>query len=170
MVLTIHHLGHSQSDRVVFLCEELSIPYTLEIHHRSPLLAPPSMKSLHPLGSSPIITDTDTDTDATSPTNPLILAETQACFEYIIHRHGSGRFYPRPDAPHYADFLFYYHVVNGTLQPTVLRLMTLSVSGVPVSSPLHASTRAKLDVVFGLLDTQVGRHTWLAGEEFTGEI
>jgi hypothetical protein len=80
-MLTIHHLGHSQSERVVWLCEELGIPYTLRHYTRDAvtILSPPDLKALHPLGAAPLIEDGD-----------LLLAESAAIVEYIIVKHGGG--------------------------------------------------------------------------------
>ena len=78
-MLTVHHLGKSQSERVVWLCEELGIPYELKNYARAPLLAPPEYKALHPIGAAPVITDGD-----------LVLAESGAIVEYIIARYGNG--------------------------------------------------------------------------------
>src|SRR5829696_8372473 len=74
-MLTVHHLGKSQSERIVWLCEELGIPYELKIYDRDPVtrLAPPEYKALHPLGAAPVITDGD-----------VVLAESGAIIEYIV--------------------------------------------------------------------------------------
>ena len=89
-MLTVHHLGISQSERIVWLCEELSIPYELKVYQRDPVtrLAPPEYKALHPFGTAPVITDGTT-----------VLSESGAVIEYIIERHGKGRLAVRPDAP-----------------------------------------------------------------------
>ncbi len=81
-MLTVHHLGRSQSERIVWLCEELGLDYTLVHHVRDPvtMLSPPSLTVLHPLGAAPVITDGD-----------LVLAESGAIVEYVIRRHGGGR-------------------------------------------------------------------------------
>src|SRR5207237_9111068 len=70
-MLTVHHLGKSQSERIVWLCEELGIPYELKCYARAPLLAPPEYKALHPIGAAPVITDGD-----------IVLAESGAIVEY----------------------------------------------------------------------------------------
>ena len=72
-MLTVHHLGKSQSERIVWLCEELGIEYELKCYPRSPVLAPPEYKALHPIGAAPVITDGE-----------LVLAESGAIVEYII--------------------------------------------------------------------------------------
>ena len=81
-MLAIHHLGRSQSERIVWLCEELGLPYALKRYERDPvtILAPPEFKALHPAGTAPIITDGD-----------LVLAESGAIVEYVTAKHGGGR-------------------------------------------------------------------------------
>jgi len=95
-VLTVHHLGKSQSERVVWLCEELGIPYELKRYERDPatILAPPEYKALSPMGTAPVITDGDT-----------VLAESGAITEYIIAKHGAGRLALAPDHPGYRGWL-----------------------------------------------------------------
>src|ERR1700704_5891610 len=90
-MLTVHHLGKSQSERIVWLCEELGIPYELKRYERLPvtMLAPPEYKALHPLGAAPVITDVD-----------VVLAESAAIIEYIAARHGNGRPAPGPRPKH----------------------------------------------------------------------
>ena len=80
-MLTVHHLGKSQSERIVWLCEELAIPYELKHYVRDAvtILAPPELKALHPLGTAPVITDGD-----------VVLAESGAVVDYILAKYGSG--------------------------------------------------------------------------------
>src|SRR4029078_164574 len=107
-MLTVHHLGISQSERIVWLCEELSIPYQLVNYERDPVtrLAPAQYKALHPFGTAPVIVD-----------GSVVLSESGAIIEYIIARHGKGRLAVRPDAPNYADYLFWFHFANGSMMP-----------------------------------------------------
>ena len=100
-MLTVHHLGVSQSERIVWLCEELGIDYVLKRYDRVPpglRPAPPEYKALHPLGTAPIITDGD-----------VVLPESGAIMEYIIGKYGAGRLAVGPDAPNFADYLFWFH-------------------------------------------------------------
>lgn len=95
-MLTIHHLGHSQSDRCLWLCEELQIPYKMEKYDRSPVLSPPKYIALHPMGAAPVIDDGD-----------VRLAESSACLEYINAVHGGGKLGRKPGDGDYADFLYW---------------------------------------------------------------
>ena len=78
-MLKIHHLGHSQSERIVWLCEELGLSYDLQHHARDAVtrLSPPALKALHPLGAAPVIEDGE-----------LLMAESAAIVEYIVVKHG----------------------------------------------------------------------------------
>ena len=89
-MFTVHHLGKSQSERIVWLCEELEIPYELKHYTRDPvtMLAPPDYKALHPIGAAPVITDGD-----------LVLAESGAIVDYILAKYGHGRLVLRADDP-----------------------------------------------------------------------
>ena len=157
-MLTIHHLGHSQSERVVWLCEELGVPYELRRYPRDPVtrLSPPELAALHPLGAAPLIEDGD-----------LLLAESAAIVEYIIVKRGSGRLRLGPDHPDYAAYLYWFHFANGNLQPALLRLMTMSRAGLPADHPALTSVQLRLDRVMQLVDARLRGATWLAGDEFT---
>ena len=115
MGLIVHHLGHSQSDRVVWLCEELGVKYELKKYDRSPVLSPKEYKDLHPIGAAPVIEDD----------GGVLLAETQACVEWICNKHANGRLIVKPEEKNYADFLYWWHWSNGTFQPTLMRTMLL---------------------------------------------
>jgi glutathione S-transferase len=116
-MLKIHHLGHSQSERIVWLCEELGLAYELRHYTRDAftILSPPELKTLHPLGAAPLIEDGD-----------LLLAESAAIVEYIIVKHGGCRLKLGPEHPDYAAFLYWFHFSNGNLQPAMGRLMVVS--------------------------------------------
>lgn len=158
MGLTVHHLGVSQSERIVWLCEELGLDYELKRYHRSPLLSPPEYEALHPLGAAPVITDGD-----------ITLAESEACVEYIISIHGNGRLAVKPGAKNYVDYLYWLHFTNGTLQPAISRAMTVAAAGITIdkSNPIMTRFSKKLDQCFEYTDRRLGEVPWLAGEEFT---
>lgn len=158
MGLIVHHLGHSQSDRVVFLCEELKIPYELKKYNRSPIFSPPELQNLHPIGAAPVIQDDD---------GKVLLAESEACIEYISNIYGQGRLFIPPGAKNYADFLFYYHLTNGTLQPAIGRVMALRTAGLSEENPMLIRYLEKVHQVLRVLDRRVSEKPWLAGEEFS---
>jgi glutathione S-transferase len=157
-MLCIHHLGHSQSERVVWLCEELGLSYELRRYKRDPvsMLSPPELKALHPLGAAPLIED-----------GGLLLAESAAIVEYIIVKHGGGRLKLAPDHPGYADFIYWFHFSNGNLQPSIGRLLMMSRAKLPAGHPALVSVQGRLDNVLTLLDSRLAKATYLAGREFT---
>ncbi len=157
-MLKIHHLGHSQSERIVWLCEELDISYALTHHTRDAVtvLSPPELKALHPLGAAPVIEDGD-----------VLLAESAAIVEYIIVKHGGGRLKPGPEHPDYAAFLYWFHFSNGNLQPAMGRLMMMSRAKLAADHPVLVSVQGRLDRVLALVESRLGEADWLAGSEFT---
>ena len=157
-MLTVHHLGKSQSERIVWLCEELGIPYELKRYQRDPvtILAPPEFKALHPIGAAPVITEGD-----------LVLAESGAIIEYILAKHGDGRLALAPSHPNFADYLYWFHFTNGTLQPAMGRNMILRRLNPPEDDPTLLATKGRLDRAFGFVETRLGQAEYLAGGEFT---
>ena len=158
-MLTVHHLGRSQSERIVWLCEELGIPYDLMRHERdkATLLSPPALKALHPLGAAPVIEDGE-----------VLLAESGAVIEYIIARHGGGQLALKPDHPDYPQYLYWLHFANGTLQPAMGRMMILARLGLPAGNPVQAAMRGRLERALGLVEARLaGGAAWMAGAEFT---
>ena len=157
-MLTIHHLGRSQSERIVWLCEELEIPYELKRYTRDgmTMLAPADYKALHPIGTAPAVTDGD-----------VALAESGAVVEYIIAKYGEGRLKLSVDHPDFAQFLYWFHFANGTLQANLGRLMVLNRLKLADDNQILLSTRARVDRAFGLLDARTGEVAYLAGDQFT---
>lgn len=157
-MLTVHHLGKSQSERIVWLCEELDIPYELKRYMRDPvtMLAPTDYKALHPIGAAPVITDGD-----------LVLAESGAIVDYIMARYGNSRLVLRPDDPGFAQFLYWFHFANGTLQAGMGRLMILNRLKLAEDNPMLVATRGRVDRAFDLVDARVRDAEYLAGDAFT---
>jgi len=157
-MLTIHHLGRSQSERIIWLCEELGLPYELKRYDRDPvtILAPPELRALHPLGAAPVITEGD-----------LVLAESGAIVEYIIAKHGGGRLALGPDHPDFAQYLYWFHFANGNLQPSMGRCMILRRLRLPPDNPILLAMQGRLDRVLGLVEARLGEAEHLAGTEFT---
>ncbi|MGI4860688.1 MAG: glutathione S-transferase family protein [Janthinobacterium lividum] len=157
-MLQIHHLGHSQSERIVWLCEELDIPYTLVKYTRDPVtrLSPPELKALHPLGAAPLL-----------EVDGMLLSESAAIVEFILARHGQGRLQHGPDHPLFAAYLCWFHFANGNLQPVIMRSATVARCGVAPDHPMRAAVQGRLDQVLTLLDTQLAQSDYLAGETFT---
>lgn len=157
-MLKIHHLGHSQSERIVWLCEELDIPYTLEKYTRDPVtrLSPPALKALHPLGAAPLL-----------EVDGMLLSESAAIVEFILARHGEGRLQYKADHPLFASYLCWFHFANGNLQPVIMRSLTVARCGLAPEHPVRAAAQGRLDQVLTLIDTQLAQSDHLAGETFT---
>ena len=156
-MLTVHHLGVSQSERIIWLCEELGIPYELKLYERDPvtMFAPESYRALHPLGTAPIITDGD-----------LVLPESGAIMEYIIHKHGGGRLAVGPEAANYADYLFWYHFANGSMMPNGMAEMIVNLLG-GASHPMVALLLERSGKAYKLVEQRLGEVPYFAGDEFT---
>ena len=156
-MLTIHHLGISQSDRVVWLCEELGIPYTMIKYDRDPetRLAPAAYKALHPAGTAPVIED-----------DGLVLAESAAVVEYIAKRHGGGRLFPAPDADNYADFLYWYHFANGSMMPAGMVGLVLGAVGLAESEDVKP-LQARLHRAYAAVEDRLSKNDHFAGSAFT---
>ena len=134
--MTVYHLGRSQSERVVWLCEELGLGYELIRYTRDPftILAPPELKAVHPLGSAPLITD---DSPA--------LAESGAIVEYILAKYGAGKLVVTPDKPEFADYLHWFHFANGTLQLAMSRCFYLRRPNLPPDNHVLAAFEGRLE-------------------------
>ena len=154
-MLTVHHLGISQSERIVWLCEELAIPYQLVNYERDPLtrLAPAEYKALHPFGTAPVIVD-----------GPVVLAESAAIIEYIIARHGKGRLSVRPDAPNYAEYLFWFHFANGSMMPVQF---AGAIKPTADESPRTRISRERCERTWKMVEARLGEVPYFAGPEFT---
>ena len=156
-MITIHHLTSSRSERIVWLMEELGLEYRLVIHRREPTgAAPAAMRDLHPLGKAPIVTDGD-----------VVLAESGAIVEYIVHRYGSGRLAVDPQAPDYAGYLYWLHFAEGSLMS--LMLIALTVSRIPEARESAVRTRLadRMAKMLTFVDGRLAGHDYFAGSEFT---
>lgn len=152
-MLKIHHLGHAPSERIVWLCEELGVPYELEKYTR---LSPPELKALHPLGAAPLI-----------EVDGMLLAESGAIVEYIVVKHGNGRLKLGPEHPDYAAFLYWFHFANGNLQPVMLRSMVVGRCGLAPDHPIQTSVQGRQDKALALIEARLAQNDYLAGREFT---
>jgi glutathione S-transferase len=157
-MLTVHHLGISQSDRIVWLCEELAIPYKLKRYDRDPVtgLAPNSYRALHPFGTAPVITDGD-----------LVLGESGAIIEYVSSTYGGGRLVLKPGDSAYADYLFWFHFANGSMMPSRMFELLIKIVGEKAPAGLLDPFRDRSDRAFSVLERRLGESPYLAGTQFT---
>lgn len=159
--LTVHHLQVGQGERIPWLLEELNIPYKLELYKRSPLLSPPELKAKHPLGASPVLED------HTDPSNPITLAESGAICEYIIYKYANGRLALPPTHKNFADYLYWFHFSNATLQSGLFRA-TMTRGMVGENDPRHQGSEARVGKALDHINNRLlTTDAWLAGDEFT---
>jgi glutathione S-transferase len=155
-MLVVHHLGISQSDRIVWLCEELGLDYELKRYERDPEtgLAPADYMALTPFGTAPVIADGD-----------LMLGESGAIIEYIMQTYGEGRLAIPPGGQGYADYLFWFHFANGSLMPAAMFAMVASLTG---GEPGVAATLgARLNRAYDQMEARLGMVPYFAGDTFT---
>jgi glutathione S-transferase len=157
-MITVHHLGKSQSERIVWLCEELGLPYELKRYTRDPVtnLSPAELKALHPMGTAPLLGDGD-----------VLIAESGAIMDYILGKHGNGRLALSPDHPDFAQSLYWYHFANASLQAIMGRNMILRRLDLPADNAVLVSTRARLERALESVDGRLHEAPYLAGAEFT---
>lgn len=155
-MLTVHHLGKSQSERIVWLCEELDIPYQLKLYARAPVLAPDEYRALHPVGSAPVITD------ITADGRELTLAESGAVVDYIIGRYGNGRLSIPQNDPAWPEYLYWFHFANGTLQPAFMRLMISGRFDPPEDHPALKLGQSRMQRILAMMDKRLAQVPYLA--------
>jgi glutathione S-transferase len=168
-MIIVHHLNNSRSQRILWMLEELGVPYEVKRYQRLPsMMAPPELKAVHPLGKSPVITDGD-----------KTLAESGAIIEYLGDAYGHGKLTPALGTPERLHYTYFLHYAEGSLMP--LLFMKLVFGRIPSRLPFFFKPVGKA-IVKGanstLLDPQIGNHfmfleselakrEWFAGPEFT---
>ncbi|MGQ0585614.1 MAG: glutathione S-transferase family protein [Gammaproteobacteria bacterium] len=170
-MVTVHHLNNSRSQRVLWLLEELGVPYEVRRYERDArtMWAPESLKAVHPLGKSPVITDGE-----------LTLAESGAILEYLVERYGAGRLAPPAGSPARERYRYWLHYAEGSLMPLlVMKLVFARLKTVRVPffvKPVVKAIVARVNQ--GYLDPQLHQHLafiegelargpWFAGEELS---
>ena len=156
-MIVVHHLNNSRSQRIVWLLEELGVPYQIESYRRDARtnLAPPELRSVHPLGKSPVIRDGD-----------LVLAESGAIVEYLVERHGNGSLMPPRGTPEHVRYLHWMHFAEGTIMLHLLARLYLSRVGEPAKA-LQARVEGMIGQELDLVEAELGRSAHLAGGEFS---
>ena len=110
-MIIVHHLNDSRSQRILWLLEELNLPYEIRQYQRDPVtrVAPPELKAVHALGKSPVITD-----------DGRVVAESGAIIEYILRHHGGGRLHPDASSAAYDESLQWLHYAEGSAMPALI--------------------------------------------------
>ncbi|MFN9925659.1 MAG: glutathione S-transferase [Phenylobacterium sp.] len=169
-MLTVHHLENSRSQRVLWLLEELEVPYEMVRYARDPqtMLAPESLKAVHPLGKSPVITD---DGEA--------IAETGAILEYILERHGGGRLAPPTGTAEHRRLRYWLHYAEGSAMPPLLLKLIfseLSPRAPALVRPLvnmiaktaqQSFIDPQLKLHFDYWEGELAKSAWFAGDDFS---
>ena len=157
-MLTVHHLNNSRSQRVLWLLEELELPYKVVHYTRDPEsnLAPPALEALHPLGKSPLLADGD-----------RIIMESGAIIDYILRRHGNGRLLPAPDSDAHEDYLQWLHYVEGSaMLPLMLRMYASRLPD--QGAELQPRITDELNRHLGYIDSALEGKSWLVNDSFSG--
>jgi glutathione S-transferase len=154
-MLTVHHLRISQSERIVWLCEELGLEYDLKLYTRRSdnNLAPDDYKALHLMGIAPVITDDD-----------LVLGESGAICEYIDRRHGGSKLSPGPDHPDFAGHLFWFHFSNATFMTNGMMALVARRLGADPIPDFVADRTAK---AWKLAEARLGEAEFFGGSQLT---
>ncbi|MCW6053840.1 glutathione S-transferase [Lyngbya sp. CCAP 1446/10] len=170
-MITVHHLNNSRSQRVLWLLEELDLEYEVKRYERDPktMLAPASLRAVHPLGKSPVITD-----------GALTLAESGAIVEYLVDRYGGGRLAPELGTPERLRYIYWLHYAEGSaMPPLVLKLIFNQIETSPMpffARPIARSIVARVNKSFidpqialhlGYVEAELEKSLWFVGSEFT---
>jgi len=157
-MIIVHHLNNSRSQRVLWLLEELGIEYEIKFYERDPktMLAPESLRQVHPLGKSPVITDAD-----------LTIAESGAIVEYLVDRYGNGRLVPASGTPEHVRYTYWLHYAEGSAMPLLVMRLVLNNFGAGDSSVVSGFIAPQIKLHFDYIEGELRKSTWFVGEEFT---
>jgi glutathione S-transferase len=170
-MITLHHLENSRSQRVLWLLEELALPYEVKRYARDKqtMLAPPALLSVHPLGKSPVITE-----------GSITVAESGAIVEYLLDTHGGGRLRPSAGTPEGRQFTYWLHFAEGSAMPPLLmKLVFDKVRSAPMPffiKPIAKGIADKVTSSFiapnlerqlNFMESELASRPWFAGNEFS---
>ena len=171
MMIVVHHLNNSRSQRILWLLEELGLDYEIRKYQRDPktMLAPPELRAIHPLGKSPVITDGD-----------ATVAESGAIIEYLLERYGNGRFMPAAGTPDKLRYTYFLHYAEGSaMSPLLMKLVFDRVETSPMPFFARPIARGIAQKVKGsyimpqikqhldYLEAELGKTKWFAGDVFS---
>lgn len=156
-MIEVHHLNNSRSQRVLWLLEELGLPYELVKYQRDATtnLAPESLKKIHQLGKSPVVRDGE-----------LVLIESGAILEYIVRRYGKGRLAPAESSPEWPRYLQLMHYAEGSAMLPVMLKLYLSRIG-EAGTPLAPRVTSEIENHFGFLEGELAHSDFFVGKELT---
>ena len=160
-MITVHHLNNSRSQRIIWLLEELGVKYEIKHYQRDEVtnLAPPELKAIHPLGKSPVITDTDND---------RVIAETGAIVEYLLRKYDSKHsFVPAVGTQDYIEYVHFMHYAEGSAMLPLLLALYTGLLGEAVA-PLQPRIMSEIKATLDYCEYQLIRSKNFAGEELSG--
>ncbi|AKF11386.1 glutathione S-transferase [Sandaracinus amylolyticus] len=170
-MITVHHLDDSRSQRVLWMLEELGVPYEIQRHQRDPktMLAPAELRRVHPLGKAPVITD-----------EGVTIAESGAILEYLVDRYGEGRLRPARGTPDAMRFTYWMHFAEGSAMPPLLvKLILDRIREAPMPFLAKPIARRIADQVeqayvepnvrrmLDFMESELALRTWFAGDEMS---
>ncbi|MBE9156883.1 glutathione S-transferase [Nodosilinea sp. LEGE 06152] len=170
-MIVVHHLNNSRSQRILWLLEELGLEYDIKYYERDPqtLLAPASLRQVHPLGKSPVITD-----------GGLTLAESGAIVEYLVERYGNGRLAPPAGTPERLRYTYWLHYAEGSAMPPLLLKLVfdrieqqpMPFFVKPIANLITSRTKSSFIVPqitqhLSYLEAELAQSPWFAGDNFT---
>ncbi len=170
-MIVVHHLNNSRSQRVLWLLEELGLPYEIKPYQRDPktMLAPPELQKVHPLGKSPVLED-----------GGLKLAESGAILEYLADRYGQGKLSPPAGTPERLRYTYWMHFAEGSaMPPLVMKLVFDRMKTAPMpffarpiartiaDRALNGFVLPNLQRNLDFMEGELGKSTWFAGSEFS---
>jgi glutathione S-transferase len=156
-VIEVHHLNNSRSQRILWLLEELELPYEIVHYQRDPQtnLAPESLKKIHSLGKSPVVKDGET-----------VVIESGAILEYLVGKYGDGRLAPPASSPDYVRYLQFLHYAEGSaMLPVMLRLYVGRLG--ETGAPLAPRIASEIETHMGWLNAELAGRTWFVGNSLT---
>jgi glutathione S-transferase len=157
-MIVVHHLNDSRSQRVLWLLEELGLPYEIQPYQRDAQtrLAPPELIEVHPLGKSPVITD-----------GAHTVIESGAIVDYLIRRHGAGRMQPDPASSEYDAYQQWMHYAEGSAMLPLMLNLYVSRLG-PAGAPLHPRIEGEVANHLGFVDRCLEGREYFVGDTLTG--
>jgi glutathione S-transferase len=170
-MVVVHHLNNSRSQRVLWLLEELGVPYDVKRYERDAktMLAPRELLAVHPLGKSPVIVDGD-----------VTVAESGAIIEYLVGKYGDGRLVPPAGTPQRLRYTYWLHYAEGSaMTPLLFKLVFDRIATNPTPWPISAIARRIAGTVttafiapnlkrhLDYIESELNAYAWFAGEQFS---
>lgn len=171
-MITLHHLNNSRSQRIIWLLEELGMDYQVQRHERDPqtMLAPESLKAVHPLGKSPVIVD-----------EGVTIAESGAIIEYLVNKDEQRRLVPEYGTPEQREYTFWLHYGEGSLMPPmVMRLVFEKIRTSPMPFFVRPVAKGIVEKTYktfltpmlrthlNFVEEHLSRNTWMTGDRMSG--